>query len=288
MAKKYVIDGTNVCYWYKNLSKNDVRFSLLPLLSVVLKILENGDDVYCVFDATTERYITENYSSELMVYNFLLSDLKDNFYCVTGGTRADDSILHYADEYNCSVISNDKYRDYASKYQWLDNSYSERLVRGNLQPDGLMTLTNIPYGNITLTQNIDELIEQVKVEISSKRSNSYTYLSRKVDALNARIEKLEQAFIQLSEQVVMDESNQLSVRKEEKDKALELQSSWAQIRLEMTESQVEKLLGKPSARDGHHYPEYSYKYIIDDVELLGTVKWLRGKVLTFSAPVFAF
>lgn len=138
--KTYAVDGNNVCW----LSRPP---SIQPLLTVLIAILENGDDFYCVFDASIAHKLG---GVDAPIIERLLKEQPKRFYRVTGSTSADGAILHDADHYNRSIITNDLYSKYVQDYPWLSERYTQRLVQCNLQPSGLMTIEKLPYGRLSL------------------------------------------------------------------------------------------------------------------------------------------
>ncbi len=52
----FVVDGSNVCFWYGQAFKNPLldqpKGSVRPLLVLLSEIREHGDDFYCIFDAS--------------------------------------------------------------------------------------------------------------------------------------------------------------------------------------------------------------------------------------------
>lgn len=105
MNETFVIDGTNVCWWYSQ--SNPEEMSISPLIAILAALLENGDNFYCVFDAPTTLVLKkQGKGAEAEYFENLLSQYPKRFYRVTGSTRADGVILHYADHNNCRIISN--------------------------------------------------------------------------------------------------------------------------------------------------------------------------------------
>lgn len=173
MNKTYVIDGSNVCWWYSQTHQGEA--SIQPLLTVLIALLEHGDNFYCVFDANVMHVLGgDNNDLITKAIGNLLETYPSKFYRVTGATRADGVVLHDADHHGRDIITNDIYRDYKDKYAWL-NQYTTRLIQGNLQPSGLMTLDKLPYGRLSLltdTENalrrlFDQLDGRIKPEIAT-------------------------------------------------------------------------------------------------------------------------
>lgn len=162
------IDGSNVCWWYSQMVHKEI--SIKPLLAVIEAILDNGDEFYCVFDASIYYDLKQNgKNNEGSILSDLVNDFPDNFYIVTGSSRADGVVLHDAEFHERRIISNDIYKDYAKKYLWLSDRYSPRLIQGNLQRSGLLTVDKLKYGKLNLSENIKEQGKRIKEKLSFKK-----------------------------------------------------------------------------------------------------------------------
>ena len=150
MGKTYVIDGSNVCWW----GSHQKNASISPLLTILIALLEHGDDFYCVFDASIIYNMNEK-KADIDGINRMIEHPSGRFFRVTGSTDADSVILADADHHNRSIITNDIYRDCQRKYLWLADKYTDRLIQCNLQPSGLMTIEKLSYGNLHLHLLID-------------------------------------------------------------------------------------------------------------------------------------
>ncbi len=128
---KYVIDGTNVCWWGGSCSLDKV-------LAIAIELMRKGNDFYCIFDASTPYKLESEYDKKIL--NELIRNYKEYFMIVTGSTKADYPILTYADKYNLNIVSNDKYKEYADEFPWLNTTHSDRLVKGNLLDGELITI----------------------------------------------------------------------------------------------------------------------------------------------------
>ena len=150
MSNTYVIDGNNVCGWSMQSNNNKV-YSVAPLLAVMIAILENNDRFYCIFDASILHSLKDSGNiHEANYLNKLMSEFPAQFYTVTGSSRADGAIVHDANSHNRRIISNDLFKDYRNRYSWLGDKFTERLIQGNLQPNGLLTIDKLTYGHINL------------------------------------------------------------------------------------------------------------------------------------------
>jgi hypothetical protein len=121
--KLLVVDALNVCYWADK-NKPTLRV-LLPVLTQV-KIM--GVAFVAIFDGVAPYRVTPN---ERKVLGKLTDDMPDYFSIVTGGIRADDFVLMKAASAAGHVLSNDRYRDYAERFEWLESD-PERLIKGDV------------------------------------------------------------------------------------------------------------------------------------------------------------
>ena len=118
-----VIDAANVVR-----SSQGEPPSLLRLIGLLMELEKQKYTYKCFFDANT-MFVLEKSGllDEANAYRALLRDFHDVFIEVPGKTRADDSILDYAHKHGTPIISNDRYRDYATKYPWIENSSNRRV-----------------------------------------------------------------------------------------------------------------------------------------------------------------
>jgi Zc3h12a-like Ribonuclease NYN domain len=167
--KKYVVDGTNICWLYSNVEADTI--SVIPLVTLLAAILENGEDFKVVLDASTFHSLRASArSSGAVLLEQLCQEEPDRFFIVTGSTRADGVILHEAEEYGLSVISNDLFRDYQAASPWLKDKYSERLIQGNLQRNELLTFDKLSYGRMTLVLDAEVAVKRIKMLIGTLKS----------------------------------------------------------------------------------------------------------------------
>jgi hypothetical protein len=153
MTEVYAIDGSNVCHWQKNYKKNSV--SLAPLLSIILEIIRTKDDFFCVFDASLKHHLkNKGDPEEVAIFESLIDEQPSRFLEVTGGTQADGVLLQYADFHSRKIITNDLFKQYADKYPWLGRD-AKRLIRGNLLPDGLISVEDMPFGVTRLHDQVE-------------------------------------------------------------------------------------------------------------------------------------
>jgi hypothetical protein len=182
MNSHYVIDGTNVIWWYGQSHPNEA--SVKPLLTLLQAILFHGDSFYCVFDASTIHVLEgQGKKDEAEALQSIIRVNPKHFFKVTGSTRADGVILHYADHNKCRIITNDIYRDYYDKYDWLLDKYTMRLIQGNLQPNNLLTIEKLSYGSLVLNHDISKLGDRINHLIGAEgRSFSELSSGRQLDS----------------------------------------------------------------------------------------------------------
>jgi hypothetical protein len=189
MGTTYDVDGTNVCWWYGQSHRDET--SILPLLTVLLAILKNGDHFYCVFDASTPSVLGEQGKGhEADALKSLQAEYPSLFFQVTGSTRADGVLLHDADHYGRSIITNDKYRDYEHKYEWLAERHTPRLIQGNLQPSGLMTIDKLAYGGLSLETDASRSIEELRSLLCERASPELVEIAQKIEQKKRELEEL--------------------------------------------------------------------------------------------------
>lgn len=136
----YVVDGTNVI---RNFVSTPDSASLAVLLTLLTALKARGFEFVCVCDAKT-RHDLRDFDSQKeaeKIYTDLISRKGSALAEAPGGQRADDYILEYAQRESCAVLSNDRFRDYASKFPWLITDADARLVKGRAL---FGTLTIIP------------------------------------------------------------------------------------------------------------------------------------------------
>lgn len=177
-----VIDGTNVCFWHgqagEHRNTSQAGVSMRPLLVLLTQILEHGDDFYCIFDATTVHHIYRhgNRKEARMVDGFV-RNFPRHFFVVTGGSTADSAIAHFADRHNCRIVTND--RRYGMRlgdqFPWLQSRSSPRLIRGNCQRQGLITLERLAYGFMEVPSvPTGELLDRLLADLAMSGKASST------------------------------------------------------------------------------------------------------------------
>ena len=147
-SELFVVDGVNVCFWYKHHRTGKELPSVRPLLLLLCEIREHGDDFYCVFDHTIKQHMTSDREAKLV--EWLVRKYQERFTRTAIDSRADPVILHYADKHGSRVISNDRYRDFFGQFAWLSARNTPRLVQGNYHQSGLLTVEKLAYGYMEL------------------------------------------------------------------------------------------------------------------------------------------
>lgn len=119
-----VIDGLNVIYGapaYPNPS-------LANLLGLLLELQKRNCGFKCFFDANTYfAFKDARKLNEADIFDDLCRAFPDRFVLVPGRTKADDFILDYAHNHGTPIISNDQFRDYEEKYDWLKSDRNRRV-----------------------------------------------------------------------------------------------------------------------------------------------------------------
>lgn len=175
----YVVDGSNLSWWQAQVFSG--QMSIIPLLNVLSAILAHEQNFICVFDASITYALNENnLQKEAKIIEELIKLDPNRFYRVTGSTRADSVILHNADHYNRTIISNDKYSEYRLEYNWLGEKYTNRLIQGNLQPGGLLTLEKLPYGKIIINNDLQLAYSELNSLLEQRNSPELAELNRKI------------------------------------------------------------------------------------------------------------
>lgn len=138
----YVIDGSNVC---NAQNPQGTPPDLRGLLNIITYIIEKGDTFYCVFDANFPHLIKNQ--DDKKCFNNLIK-LDKYFVIVTGGTRADDSILDYTNRHlaQALIISNDRYNNerkkYANTYTWLRDEHKYLIKFNRLAGGEVLSITD--------------------------------------------------------------------------------------------------------------------------------------------------
>ncbi len=175
----FVIDGNNVCWWYSQAYPNEL--SALPLFFLLVELLAHGDDFYCVFDASICHLLADNGQKEhAAAVELCINKHPKRFFRVTASTRADGVILHDADHHNRRIVTNDTYRDYSDRYAWLQDKYTSRLIQGNFQQSGLLTLDKVPYGHFQVSREFEAISKRLHELLEIPESTQLTELNKQI------------------------------------------------------------------------------------------------------------
>jgi hypothetical protein len=118
IVTSYVVDGLNVI----RSVDSGKEASLGVLLTMLLGMKATGFNFVSLFDASTPHILREMAEpSAEQIYRSLVKKLPSQFLEVPAGTKADDYILDYAHTKNLPIVSNDRFKDYFSKYPWVAN-----------------------------------------------------------------------------------------------------------------------------------------------------------------------
>lgn len=121
--KTYIIDANNVCLRRTgNKPKQRKVFHADDLAEVISQIEARGAQWLCIADANfafLEKETGDAASHAAWRKIQARDDFDRKFTILSGGQRADERILEWADRKGCDIISCDRYRDYVDKYPWL-------------------------------------------------------------------------------------------------------------------------------------------------------------------------
>jgi hypothetical protein len=156
-GKTFVVDGLNVAFSYLRL---EGRLSFDALLTLLLEIRMRNGAFICIFDATTPHRIREKVGKRReILYSKLTKSRPDDFVEVPGGTKADDFILREADKNGRLIISNDRFDDYRTEFEWVAREdkclFKGTMIRGIIEVPGLGISIPLRRDSIRM---VDELI----------------------------------------------------------------------------------------------------------------------------------
>ena len=118
-----VIDGANVAYEEKS---GGGKPKLSNLLKVRRELEERGLDPIIVVDASLKYDIDDQAQMEALIES-------QHIRQVPAGTDADFFILEIAHEPDARIVTNDRYRDYQSRYPWVeDRRLPYMIVKGEV------------------------------------------------------------------------------------------------------------------------------------------------------------
>jgi hypothetical protein len=126
-GKTFIIDGLNVC---RDFFQKRGKLSLKPLATILTEIMERSGNFICIFDANAVYEFKRNSNYEAKCLKDLLKF--DQYFCMSPGrSRADDHVLNRANHTGEPIISNDQYKRYIKKYDWIEKE-EERLIKGKV------------------------------------------------------------------------------------------------------------------------------------------------------------
>ena len=155
---KVVIDASNVAFFNKN-EEGKPQFS--NIMAAVNALEEGGDEFVIIADASLRHEIDDKESFLKLLEN-------ENVEEVPAGNDADHFIIELANNENAKILSNDKYRDYASEFRNINSMRIPFTFEGNRLRLGK---AKKPKKNKMILQNIsDEIIK----ELDYRRWDVYT------------------------------------------------------------------------------------------------------------------
>ena len=129
-----IVDGSNVMHW------NEGAASLTPVREVVDQLKARGLTPGVVFDANAGYKIANRYLHHYAMGK-LLGLPEDQVMVVPKGTQADPIVLAAARDHAARVVSNDRFRDWATAHPEVANP--GHLIRGGYR-DGTLWLDLYP------------------------------------------------------------------------------------------------------------------------------------------------
>jgi hypothetical protein len=92
-------------------------------LDIVLRLVREGYDVLCIFDANTPHHLEDYRGAQIRdLYHSLLRMFPEHFIQCPARVRADTLILAEANESNALIVSNDRFKEteYRRRYGWIE------------------------------------------------------------------------------------------------------------------------------------------------------------------------
>ena len=118
-----VIDGANVAYEERS---GGGKPKLSNLLKVRGELEERGFEAVILVDASLKYDIDDQEQLEKLIQSQQVRQ-------VPAGTDADYFIIQFADQLDALIVTNDRYRDYASQYPWIpDRRLPYMIVKGEV------------------------------------------------------------------------------------------------------------------------------------------------------------
>ena len=113
--KDILIDGSNIVRWFPELKSK-------ALCMVMAGLEKAGYNAYIIFDATIPYVLKETDDKVGQAFLAFLRESKPECVKIAPpDSQADDFILSYANAHGNHIISNDRFRQYASRYPWVGN-----------------------------------------------------------------------------------------------------------------------------------------------------------------------
>jgi hypothetical protein len=123
-----LVDGSNVMYW-----RNGVA-DIGTVRQVVRRLENDGFRPGVMFDANAGYLLFGKYTHDQAFAKHLrLPD--DRIMVVPKGTQADDKLLTAAADLNASIVTNDRFRDWADEYPFVTEK--GRLIKGRFRGNKL-------------------------------------------------------------------------------------------------------------------------------------------------------
>jgi hypothetical protein len=107
--KTVVIDGANVAYEERSAGGKP---KLSNLLKVSRELEERGQEAVIIVDASLKYDIDDQEQLEKLIKSQAVRQ-------VPAGTDADYFIIQFAQELDATIVTNDRYKDYAEQYPWV-------------------------------------------------------------------------------------------------------------------------------------------------------------------------
>lgn len=122
--KVIVVDGANVAYIEKSKSGNPKVDNLLAVHS---ELKGKGFEPIIIVDASLQYEIDDAEKFESLVENQTIRQ-------APAGTDADFFILETAREHKAKIVTNDRYKDYQNKYNWIEKARVPlMIINGNVE-----------------------------------------------------------------------------------------------------------------------------------------------------------
>lgn len=113
--KDILIDGSNIVRWFPELKSR-------ALCMIMAGLEKAGYNAYIIFDATIPYVLKETDDKVGQAFlDFLRESKPECVKIAPPDSQADDFILSYANAHGNHIISNDRFRQYVSRYPWVGN-----------------------------------------------------------------------------------------------------------------------------------------------------------------------